>query len=649
MLSLDFETRSTLNLTQVGVYAYATDPTTDIWCMAYAFDEEPVELWKMGDPVPERVREYVLDGDGELRAWNANFERIIWTFVLRKRYGFPLPARERFVCTAAEAAAMGLPRNLKDAGRVLRVDELKDTDGGKLAKQMAMPRRRRKNDPPGLVRWWDEPIKLAGLYSYCKQDVRTERAVAKKVRRLSPYERRVYLLDQTINDRGVRIDVPLVGAMTKAHDRAMDLVNEELSRITDGAVTKVSKTANLAMWLTSRGLDTNTVARPAVREMLGYADNPSDVQRALELRMEGGRSSLAKLERVPELINADHRVRGTLLYHGASTGRWAARLLQTQNFPRGEVADVESYIPLLTAGLYDEIPEPLLVVLSSLLRGIIRATPGNRLMSGDYSQIEARIVAWIAGQDDLVEAFAQGRKVYEEMATKIYDVPLDEVTKEQRQIAKNTVLGCGFQMGPLRFRTQVKEQAGIEIEPEDSRHAVYTWRDVNEMIVKFWGDIDRAARAATVRPGTWHKVGRRGMIRFYRHGRVLWCVLPSGRPLAYMDPRIEVDDEKKDRTNVVVSARDSITKQWRRQRMYGGFWTENVVQAMARDVMVHGMLALEEARYPIVMTVHDEVVSDVPLRHGTLEDFLSILKRGPQWAHDLPIAVEGWEGERYRK
>jgi DNA polymerase len=531
----------------------------------------------------------------------------------------------------------------------------KDTDGGRLALQMSRPRKRRKSDPPDSIRWWDEAVKLGRLYDYCMQDVRTERAVGKKVRPLSAYERRVYLLDQKINDRGVRIDVPLVTAMTQAHTQAMEEVNAELTRLTGGTVKKVTAVRELTRWLQERGLDTNTVARPAVREMIGYADNPSDVQRVLELRMEGGRSSLAKLQRIPELINADARVRGTLLYHGASTGRWAGRLLQPHNFPRGEVPDVEKYIPLLLAGRLDEIDAPLLVVLSSLLRGTIRATPPGRLLSGDFSQIEARMVAWIAEQDDLVDAFARGAKVYEEMAQFIYSVEnIDDVTKTQRQVGKNTVLGCGFQMGAARLQSQVKEQAGIDIPLVEAYTAVEAYRERNHHVVDFWYAIDRAARRAVVRPGTWHRVGRRDAIRFMRHERTLWCVLPSGRPLAYIDPRIEVEKDS-DRTNVVVSARDSFTKQWRRQRMYGGFWTENVVQAMARDVMVAGMMQLEAAGYPIVMTVHDEVVADTglaklgPAYRGTLEQFLHILKRGPSWAHDLPIAVEGWEGKRYRK
>jgi DNA polymerase len=665
-LSIDFETRSTVDLRKVGVYAYAAHPTTDIWCMAFAFDEEEVGLWVppyyrvRGNDHPlsgftmagvqERVSVHVLAG-GEIRAWNAQFERVIWRHILGPRYGFPVPQPDQFVDTMIEAAAMALPFKLEQAAKVLGLPEQKDMGGNRLAKQMAKPRKPRKNEDPAALLWWEDPERLGKLYEYCRQDVRTERGVMGHLRRLSRHERKLYLLDQEVNDRGVRIDVPLVKASLKLAKKATERANVRMSELTNGSVTAVTKVGDITTWLQGRGVEVTSLAKDIVRDLL--AGDISGVERdVLQLRADAGKSSAAKLQTFLAALGADHRVRGLLQFHGAGTGRWSGRLVQPQNFPRPTVKNPEVYIPQVLAGDYDaiEAEHPVLHILASLLRSMITASPGHRLMGADFAQIEARVLAWIAEQDDLLDLFASGGKVYEDMAAYIFGVPLSEVTPEQRQIGKNTVLGCGYQMGAARYREQAREQTGIDIGDDLSLQAVEGYRAKNHRIKQFWWDIETAAKSAVLRPGTVAHVGREGAIRFTKRGRFLWCVLPSGRPLAYADPIIKMRETQwGPKRGLQCMGVNSVTKQWRVTHLYGGHLTENVVQAMARDLMASAMLRVEKRGYPVVLTVHDEVLADVPEDHGSIEEFEALMRVRPRWARGLPVAADAWEGRRYRK
>jgi DNA polymerase len=667
-LSIDFETRSTVELKKTGVYPYAAHPDTDIWCMAYAFDDGEVGMWvpEHGRWVPEEIEEHVSHG-GDVRAWNAQFERVIWNAIMVPRYGFPLLEVEQVYDTAADAAAMNLPRDLDKAARVLGLSVLKDDEGHRLMMQMSRPRKRVP------LTWWDKPAKLERLYEYCRQDVRVERAIASRLRPLSRSERAVYILDQKINDRGMKVDLPLVRAAQKIVNEGTRRANAEIQEITEGEVSGVTKVADLTKWLQAAGADITDLRKDSVRDFLNDGAGGAQALRVAELRQETGKSSTAKLKSMLQVACFDERARGLLLYHGAGTGRWAGKLLQPQNFPRPAVTTPEVYIPRVLAGAFDmiEIEEPALVVVSSMLRSMLVAAPGHRLMSGDYSQIEARTVAWIAGEDSLVRAFAAGAKIYEQMGAAYSGKPLGEITKDsqERQVGKNSVLGCGFQMGADRFAEQVWTQSGIRLprgerdekgallpdEVDMAAHIVQTYRSLYPRIPAFWHEINSAAKSAVRRPGEIQACGRGGAVRFVVRGQFLWCVLPSGRPLAYALPRLEMRTVRpKDRDPFTVecvtfSAVDGITKQWTRFAGYGGMWTENVVQAMARDIMAAAMLRVEAAGYPVVLTVHDEVVCEVPDEHGSLEEFLDLMRVCPRWAEGLPVAAEGWTGQRYRK
>lgn len=631
---------------------YASDPTTDIWCLAWAIDDAVPSLWVPGDPPPLALVEHVLAGH-EMRAHNAQFERVIWREILGPRYGFPVPALEQWHCTAAEAAAMALPRSLGEVSAVLpKLPVMKDLEGRRIMLQLSRPRRMEGDTPV----WWDDPEKLNHLYRYCVQDVEAERAVASRLRRLSRLERHVYLLDQKVNDRGVFVDRRLVEAAAGIVETGLQRANDELDTLTQGAVGAVTRVGQLTDWLRDTGLDLPDLSKATVRDLLAEGGLTPVQRQVLQIRADAGKSSTAKLKAMLSVLGADDRARGLLMYHGASTGRWSGRLIQPQNFPRGTVDDVESYIPQVLDGAFDDmvlLGENPLEVVSSMLRSMLRAAPGHRLMAGDYSQVEARVLGWLAGEP-------YGDKEYERMAAAIYGVPLADVTKDQRQIGKNTVLGAGFQMGPLRFQEQIGEQAGVEIPDELAERAISVFRSTKPGIPRFWAEIENAAMGAVREKGKTTYAGVDANLRFAYRAGFLWCILPSGRALAYAAPQLKMrtriwTDKEGNETGRTTKlglqylSVNSVTRKWSVVHAYGGLLTENVVQATARDLMAAAMLRLERAKYPVIMTVHDEVVCEVPDGFGSVEEFNRIMEILPPWARGCPVKAESWEGERYRK
>lgn len=432
-LSIDFETRSAVDLRATGVYRYAEDQSTDVWCMAWAFGDEEPEIWRPGEPVPARVAEWVGHGN-PMRAWNANFERVVWNTLLVPRYGFPTTTREQWYCSAAEARAMALPGDLGGAAAVLGVEQQKDAAGKRLMLQMSKPRRIL---PDGTPEWWNTADKVRRLMDYCLQDVRTERAVAAKVSELATREREVFLLDQTINDRGVQVDRALVLAAQDVAARAVDKANARLRELTGRPGIAVSNVGELLDWIRLRGIDSESLDKQAVAA-LKREELPADVAEAIRLREECGKSSVAKLESMLAAACEDGRIRGLLLYHGAATGRWAGRLVQPQNFPRGNVEKPEQFIPAVLAGDVDliDLHYAPLEVVSAMLRAMLVASPGRLLVAADFAAIEARVLAWLADEREMLETFSTGGDVYKAMAGKVYDKPASEISKPERQLGK---------------------------------------------------------------------------------------------------------------------------------------------------------------------------------------------------------------------
>jgi DNA polymerase len=651
--------------------------------MAWAFDDEEPSVWypehvlrfllpdsepREIDSLPPRILDHITSG-GEVRGWNVEFERIIWREIMHKRYGFPNLTLEQCFDTAAEAAAMALPRSLDLAAKVCRLPTQKDGEGYSLMMKMTKPRRAKKGAPKDAPPvWWYDRALIERLGSYCGQDVRTEKGMYKVVRRLPPLEREHYLEVCRQNDAGITVDVQLVRAMRRVADEGLERANAALEEITGGEVSEVTNHQRLRTWVNSRGVETDSVAKKVIRELL-ESDLADDVRGALELRRDAGKSSLAKLDSMMECIAGDGKIHGMLIYHGASTGRETAKLTQPHNFPRGEIPDppgwkggpyIETYVDAVLREAYDEIDlsfHPITVV-SSMLRSALTAGAHNELIAADFSGIEARGVNWIAGQEDMLENFRaldagdKSRDPYVINAMRYYKLPFEQIKKTpHRQTGKFQELGCGFGMGAKTGKIQAKDVYQLEITEAQAKELIDNYRATHPAVKAFWKTIDKAAIEAVATPGTNVVFGPLQNLIFTKRGAYLYLILPSKRALVYAQPKIVERMAPWGETTpaVQIMAVHPKTKQWWPQDMYGGLWTENVVQAMARDIMAEAKLRARAAGYPPILTVHDEIVAEVPAGFGDVKAFEQILTQVPTWATGWPIAAEGWRGHRYRK
>ncbi len=649
-VNIDFETRSAADLRKVGLYRYAEHPTTQVSCLAYSIDGGDVQGWRIGQPMPAEL--LAAARHAEFHAWNAQFERVIWREVLLRQWKLEIdevPPLRRWHCSMALGGLHGLPLQLEKAAEAVGLAQGKDVAGGALMMRMCRPR---GYDSTGWPVWWDDDERMERLLAYCRQDVRVEMEIAAKLTLMPAGERLLYMLDQTINERGVELDINLLLASLSMAKKATAAADAELDRITSGAVAGVSKVSALTRWIRQQGVEVESLAKRSV-EALQAGEIPDEVSQALMVRQEAAKSSVAKLETMLAYRGAGGRMRGLLQYAGAATGRWAGRGPQPHNFPRGTVPNAETWIPSVLLGDLDLIDQfhPVLDVISSLLRAHIVPGQGKRFVAGDFAAIEARVLAWLAGQADLLELFRTGGDVYKAMASRIYVVPTSEVTKTQRQMGKTAILGLGFQMGPAKFIESCLAMAGVAIEEDFSRTVVAAYRQANKKIVALWYALDDAAVMAVATGEAQVVPGTDGKLLFDTEGGWLRLRLPSGRFLFYANPRlVEVETPWGDKRSVVaVDHWDGIARKWRARKMYGGLWTENAVQATARDLLAQAMLRLEKAGYEVVLTVHDEVVAEVDLEEGSVEEFESLMCEVPEWAEGCPVSVEGWEGPRYRK
>lgn len=699
ILSIDVESRSATDLIKSGMHAYWEDEHADVLCASYAFEEGEVGSWVRGDPVPPTVKAHIEAG-GELSAHNASFERLAFIHVMGPKYGWPVPTLEQWDDTAAMAAAMGLPRSLDMASRAMGLDVEKDASGKRLIRKFCIPRKARKGELVGPLYWnepKDDPQDFEAMCRYCDQDVVVERALRKALVPLSEAEKAVWRFDARMNDRGVHLDQPLVEAMLKVVEQAKGRLDKAMAEATGWEVTAASQVSALTAWLVSRGVPAETLAKDAVGELLALTDIPDDARLALEIRKEAAKSSTAKLGKMLQQVQRDSRLRGQVLYHGAATGRWSGKGVQVQNLPRGSgvVNNPDTAAKHMLAGSADMVDmlygQPMSAV-SDMLRACLTASPKHRLIAADYSSIEGRGTAWLAGEDWKIEAFnandrKEGPGIYELTASKIYGVNVKEVHKGQRQVGKTAELGLGYQGGVMAFHSMARIY-GVDmaqayeplqrvadgetweraihryeecLERGDTGTDVLTqeawiasevtkvmWRAEHPATVALWHGLEDAARDAVLSPGSVQTYGR---IAFIVRMNFLWMRLPSGRCIAYGSPRVKDEETPWGGTRKAVSALgvNSTTNKWERHGLYGGILTNNAVQGLARDLMAHGMLTADAAGYPIVLTVHDEAVADVEDGFGSLSEFERLLCSKPGWAAGLPLVADGWEGFRYRK
>ena len=625
MIHIDFETRSAADLKAVGTYEYAADPTTDVVCMAWAIGDGEVNVWTPGQPFPPQLNTAIDEGV-KVSGWNVAFERTIWNSVCIAKYDWPIVLYRQWECTMARAAACGLPQGLDAAAKALSLDITKDARGKRVMLKLAKPRR--VNGGKDLVGreivWWEDRVDLETVYAYCRVDVMVERGVHKLLPALSDREHKVWFLDQQINDRGLQIDRDLCLGAIELVEHFQSELTDELKQITMCQVTAPTEIENLKTWLAGRGVETATLDAGTVEDLLAQ-EQSADVRRVLEIRQLAGKSSTAKYHAM--LARSERgRMRGNLRYYGAATGRWSGSGAQIQNFPRGSVADIELLCEMLKArerqGLelcYGDVIE----CAKSGLRGAIVAPEGKQLLVWDYAQIEARVLAWLAGETSLVEQFAAGTDVYKAFAAKVFAKPEHEVTKSERFVAKTMVLGLGYGMGAAKFR-QTLANYGTEISEDFAVRAVNTYRKTFTSICRYWNDIEKSAISLT---NDWSVEGS-----FLRYR------LRSGRQMHYYKPEI-----KEGKLSYQACYGGGIGT----ESTYGGKLVENIVQATARDVLVEGMFDLEDAGIPIVATVHDEIIAES--ESDRLQEGIALLTKGAGWTAGLPLAVEGFTCRRYRK
>lgn len=675
--TVDFETRSFLNVIDVGAWRYAESPTTEILCLAYKFDSGPTKLWLPFLPFPQEIIDHIEAG-GMFEAHNVQFERAVWQFILSRQMGIPMPKRWRD--TLAVCAYRGIPLSLDNAGKALGLPIQKDKRGEYLLQTLSTPKGATKKEPNRLYREdWDL---MDELYDYCITDVDSEYCLSETLGPLPPSEYGLWVLDQKINQRGVCLDKEAVIASLQVIKLVEDKYNNELMEITGNAVKAATQRDKLLNWirensdLTITNLTKETLESLLLKDKKGRYINlkgvDKGVQRAIFIRSQLAKSSTKKLEKMMETVSRDNRIRGLLQYHGAATGRWAGRLVQPQNFPRASVTNMKSEdgkkkwlnMDLLVDHIKEKNPEKLdeiygsaMTAVSSALRGMFIAGEKKHLYICDFSAIEARVTFWVANCEVGLEVFhksdrGESEDIYCVTASDLvgFEVKKKEHNHE-RQLGKITILGCGYQMGWEKLQYQAEKDYSVLLSEDDSRKMVTVYRQKYNEVPSFWYRIQEAA-IETVKTGSPHGYHR---IRYDliedKAGRWLCCTLPNGRALWYYDPVVT-------KNMTPWGMKDSLTymgrnnKQggnWSRITTYGGMLTENIVQAIARDLMAEAMIRVEKKGYPIILTVHDEIIAETDLAFGSQEEFESEMAAVPPWATGCPIAVEGGVVTRYQK
>lgn len=666
-LHIDFETRSACDLKAAGIDVYAKDPTTAPWCMSWAFDAEEPDIWTPGELLPARVRAHVEAG-GIVVGHNVAFELAIWNEIMVKRYGWPVLKPEQCRDTMAMAYAMALPGSLEKAAAAVGIAEQKDLAGGRLMMQMAKPRAitTGPNDVGSTPVWWGEPAKLATLYEYCKQDVRVERNLDQRLMPLSASEQRLWNLDYAINNRGVYVDRPAIEAAIKVVQCEADRLNADIRRITGNYVGFASEVARLTQWVSTRGVPVESIAKAEVLDLLSRDTLPADVRAALLIRQEAGKTSTAKLTKMLSSLSSDGRLRNMFAFHGAAPGRWAGRKVQLHNLPRPKLTpeQVDAVLSLLTAwrgdvsALCAEIDNrfgPPLDVISWCLRGLFTGAPGKDLIGGDFSNIEGRGLAWLAGEEWKLDAFraydnGTGPDLYLVAAARIWG---REFTKNdpERQHGKVAELACGFGGGVGAFQKMAKTYL-VKVSDPLAEEIKSKWRAAHPAIVAYWYALENAAISAVRNPGLIYAAGAENrQVKYRMSGSFLWCQIPSGRVICYPYPKIKAKEtpwgELKDALHYMTV--DALSNKWMETDTFGGKLSQNNTEAICRDLLAGAMVRLDAAGLPIVLHVHDEIVGEIDENKpaGIVDAFAKMMAECPPWASGLPISVAAVRSKRY--
>ncbi len=642
VLSADIETFSDVDLIKCGVYAYADSPAFEILLFAYSFDGGETQIIDLaqGEKLPAEVEEAIFDVSVTKTAYNANFERTC----LSKHFGRYIPP-ESWHCSAVQAAMLALPRSLEDVGRVLGLDEQKMKEGKELIRYFCVPCKptkanggRTRNLPCHAPEKWEL------FKTYCKRDVDVEKSIRRKLHNfpIPESEMELYRLDQRINDRGVLVDMGLVKNAVSCERLHKEVVTKRAYELT--GLENPNSVVQLKGWLGDMGMEAESLSKKAVAEMIAETDG--EVEELLRLRLMLAKTSVKKYEAIERSACSDGRVHGMLMFYGANrSGRWSGKNVQLHNLPKNYLPDLELARELVKQGrfedielLYDSTPN----VLSELIRTAFIPKPGCRFAVADFSAIEARVLAWLSGEQWRLDVFTSHGKIYEASASSMFHVPMEEITKGStlRQKGKLAELGLGFGGAAGALISMGALDMGLT--EEELPPLVAAWRKANPHITQFWWDVDAAAvKAVTEKQKT--KVGR--IIFEYKSG-ILFITLPSGRKLSYVKPRMAVNRFGRDG---LTYEGISENKKWSRIETYGPKLVENIVQGTARDLLAEAMLRVEKKGYPIVMHCHDEIIAEVPEGTGSVDEMCEVMAVQPAWAAGLPLRADGYECSFYQK
>ena len=669
-ITIDFETRSEANLMSCGAYAYSIHPTTDILCLSYKIPGGKKGRWNRTDKnPPQELFDAIADelDDFMVEAHNMFFELCIWMNIGVKKYGWPPLDMSRLACSAAKAAMHALPRALGNAGAALKLKIQKDKRGEELIKKLSYPRKPTKADPREWLMEGDDEETDAlfeEFYDYCDADVDAEEELSEALPDLPPDERRIWLLDQKINWRGFYADIPLAKAAMECLEVLEKDITKDIFNLTDGFVDRATKRNDILMYCDLEGYPMKNLQAGTVEKMLAAGGLPKNIERLLKLRQLGGRSSAKKFVKFVEMADPkDNCIRGTLMYHGASTGRWTGKGVQTQNLIRGifkNLEEIEECIALVEAkdieGLRSKYENPV-EAIASIVRSCITARPGYDLFVADYSSIEARVLVWLADDEDALEVFHSGEDIYIDMANDIFSMEPEEFEKLESDVAwfrrfigKLAILGLGYQMGPPRFQKEAWEKANLRLDDAFCKRVVYTYRDKYHKVVKLWNKTEKAAIRAVLKKRGPDNPCIVGKVKYYVLDNFLCCELPSGRCIRYHRPGLQRyvwNGEPKLR--LTYWGVHPMSKQYTKLDTYGGSLVESICQGVARDIMSYAALDVDAAGYGILTSVHDELVSEREKGLGCIKEYEDLLCNIPAWAEGCPIAAEGWKGKRYKK
>lgn len=645
-LSCDIETFSDVDLIRCGVYKYADSPDFEMLLFAYAADDGDVHIIDIagGEELPEKIIQAIKSDTVVKTAYNAQFERVCLSRYLKLPEGEYLNPQSWY-CTAVQAAELALPLSLADVGSVLGLERQKMTEGKELIKYFCVPCKptksngnRTRNRPCHDINKWET------FKKYCMRDVDVERQIADKLKMypISDEEHRLYVLDQIINDRGVLVDSELAEQAVKLNSIQTTVAVEQAYMIT--GLENPNSVTQLKQWLKENGVEIESLSKKAVKSLADETDG--DVSEMLKLRLLMAKTSVKKYEAVIRSVCSDNRVHGMMRFCGANrTGRWSGNILQPQNLPQNHLPDLTLARDIVKDGdfemldmMFGNVPN----VLSELIRTVLIPKPNHRFIVADFSAIEARVLAWIAGEQWRIDTFKNGGDIYCASASKMFKVPVEKhgVNGELRQKGKISELACGYggsvgalkNMGAVEMGVQENELQGL----------INDWRNANPHIVRFWYEVGNAAMKA-IKEKTTVPLGK--LVFAYERG-ILFIRLPSGRRLSYIKPRIGTNRFGGD--SITYMGINS-AKKWDRLETFGGKLTENIVQGTARDLLANALINAANAGYDTVFHVHDEIICEVPNGYGSVDELCRLMCIKTDWADGLPLNADGFECEYYKK